>query len=187
MHKSNKQKEESESEEDNDNEEQLAESDNEMVWRRLLKNVLRNWSRDDDKGMPKSEDELIDSENLDAIREDLYGEIIRVLDNHGKLIDSPMYKKLERTRENLQDMFGDTEHDEDWNEAFRQAYDLRKGLINDFIIENKDVWENYNESSDEEDNEDDDEDSDGSGADNNNVNHIQTTYKSERLPPFRKM
>lgn len=175
--------EENESERDNGNEEQLEESDH--IWRQLLKKVLRNWSADSDTEMPKSEDELIDSENLEAVREDLYPEIIRVLDEHGKLINSPMYKKLERTRENLQDIFDDDEQDDDWNEAFRQAYDLRKGLINDFIIENKDILENYKESSEDEDSEGDDEESDGSEAgDNNGISYSPPQFK--RPIPFRQ-
>lgn len=151
--KKTKRRRQSESEEDQEQ--------SDYIWRQFLKNILRNWSIYSGKEMPKSEDELVDEENLEVIRNEMYEEMIRALNTHANLLKSPMYKKLERTREHILKVFDD-EDDDDWNEAFRRAYELRKGLFSNFIIKNKDVFETYDESmeeenADEESNSDDDD------------------------------
>lgn len=138
------------------------------IWRRLMKRVLRKWSQDKDISMPKTEEEFTSSENLETMSDDLYDEIMQVLNDEVSLVNSPIYRKIEKSKNKLlQTVFDDSSSDsdtDDKNDAFRTAYKFRKVILEDFIKDNADVLDNYEESSEDEDNEEE-EDSDNESDD----------------------
>lgn len=145
--------EEPEVEEESDEEE---EEPTNHIWRRLLKRVLREWNSGDEHNMPRSEEELM--EVKDSIREDLYKEVSKVLNDYHDLVHSPMYKKIIRTQQRMLKLFGDEDDDDD-DDTFETAFNQRSVMLNDFLNDNSDIYENYEESSDEDaDDEDSDED-----------------------------
>lgn len=143
-----------------DSDSESSDSDTEPsnhIWRTLTKRVLRDWDADDEKEMPKTEDEL--SGMKDEIREELYSEVMKLINDHQALIDSPIYQKITKTSEQLEKLMGDSVEDE--NEAFQSAFEQRRGLLGNFLDENLNIIDNYAQSTDE------DTDSEEDQANNN--------------------
>lgn len=173
---------------DGTNDSEILEADNDSepsnyIWRRLMKRVLRNWNKNHPERVlssasplpfpgargykyvtpiPQNEEDLITESNLKIVREDLYNEMMTVLNNYQELTSSPLYQKILKSKEKLEKTVYDSDTDDDNGEAWQSAYDFRKTLVEDFIEENKDIVQNYDESTDEEEGEemDDEEESD---------------------------
>jgi hypothetical protein len=135
---------------DDEEEEEEEEEPSDGIWRKLLKRGLRSIAQEET--IPE---DIIEIE--DKIRKALYGEMVKLENEHYDLIRSPMYIKIAQTKKRVLRLM---DEDEDYDEAWRAAFDQRRILIEDFLRDNKDVHDNYDESSDSDGDEDEEEEAD---------------------------
>jgi hypothetical protein len=136
-------------EEEEDEEE---EEGNDYIWRRMMKNTLRDWHAAG-HGY-REESSLLTPENLDAIRQDMRSQIDQIIRKHDQLMNSPMYQKICKTKDKLQRTMYDSDDDDD--EVLDQAFRVRKKIINACIEENGDAVRNFSQSTNGESEDDED-------------------------------
>ena len=135
-----------------------GEEPSDYIWRKILKRILRKKSEDPNTIMPKTEDDLIGQKR--DIRDDLHDETLNIINDYNQLMSSPMYQKIQRSENRYKDQIGsDTDSDYE-DEAYQHAFDVRKRVLDNFIIDNADVIDNYDQSTSEEETESEGNDSD---------------------------
>ena len=117
------------------------------IWRKMIQRILRKWQHDGSVEIPETENDLVLMR--EEIRDEIYYETLKIWNDYHDLIRSPIYKKLSRSEKHYKNQIMD-ESDDDSDvdtEAFEYAFDIRKRLLNNFISDNADVVNDFDNMS----------------------------------------